>query len=71
VIDLERERARLREEISRADNILEGAKARLGNEKFTSRAPADVVQREREKVVSLEEQREKLARTLSALEGGE
>jgi valyl-tRNA synthetase len=71
VIDLDRERARLRDEISRADGILESARARLGNEKFTSRAPADVVQREREKVTSLEEQRDKLARTLQALEGGE
>ena len=71
VIDLDRERARLREEVARADSILAGARGRLANEKFTSRAPADVVQKEREKVASLEEQRDKLTRTLRALEGGE
>jgi valyl-tRNA synthetase len=69
VIDVDRERARLREDVARADRLLDGTRARLGNEKFVSRAPADVIQREREKLTGIEEQREKLLRTLSSLGG--
>lgn len=69
VIDLERERARLREEIARVTNLAEGARKRLSNENFTARAPAEVVEREREKLASVEEQRAKLERTLEGLEG--
>jgi valyl-tRNA synthetase len=70
VIDLDRERERLRAELERVEGVLDGTRKRLANEGFVSRAPADVVQKERDKVQSLEEQREKLARTLGSLQGG-
>ena len=68
VIDLEKERSRIRGELERVEGMLEGTRKRLANEAFVSRAPAEVVQKEREKVEILEEQRDKLSRTLRGLE---
>jgi valyl-tRNA synthetase len=68
VIDLDKERTRLREEIERLTKQLGATQARLANESFTSRAPADVVERERAKVHSFGEQRETLAAKLETLE---
>ncbi len=67
VIDLGRERARLTGEIERIDGQLRGTEAKLANEKFVSRAPAEVVGYEREKAASLREQRARLAEKLKAL----
>jgi valyl-tRNA synthetase len=68
VIDLDRERARLREEIGRLSAQLVATEGRLSNESFTSRAPADVVERERAKLRSFAEQRETLSTKLASLE---
>jgi valyl-tRNA synthetase len=70
VIDLQKERERLRGELDRTASLAASARKRLENEGFVSRAPADVVQREREKLQSVEEQHAKIATTLRALEGG-
>jgi valyl-tRNA synthetase len=69
VIDLDRERVRLRTELERVGGMKESTRKRLENEGFVSRAPEAVVQKEREKLDSLAEQEEKLARTLRSLEG--
>ncbi len=69
LIDLDRERARLREEIRRLSGQLEGAERKLGNEHFVTRAPEDVVARERAKADSLRTQAGKLREKLAALEG--
>jgi valyl-tRNA synthetase len=69
VVDLDRERARLRTELDRVAGMRESTRKRLENEGFVARAPEAVVQKEREKLDSLAEQEEKLARTLRALEG--
>jgi len=69
VVDLERERTRLRAELGRVEGLLEGTSRRLANDTFVGRAPADVVQRERDKLRSFEEQVEKLSRTMRSLEG--
>ena len=71
VIDLDRERARLRSELERTEGIASGARKRLENESFVARAPAEVVEREREKLASVEDQRDRLAATLRALGGEE
>jgi valyl-tRNA synthetase len=68
VIDLDRERERLNEAIGRLDGLLEGAKNRLENEAFVSRAPKEVVQKEHDKAAQLEEQRVKLRIKLDGLE---
>jgi valyl-tRNA synthetase len=69
VIDLDRERARLREELQRVDGLIAGGEKKLANESFVARAPENVVTYEREKVASFREQRGKLADKLAALEG--
>ncbi len=67
VIDIDRELGRLREELERVENLLRSTEQRLGNEQFTSKAPAEVVEREREKAESFRDQRERLSRKLTAL----
>jgi valyl-tRNA synthetase len=67
IIDLARERQRLGEEMARVEEQLRGTEAKLANERFVQRAPEQVVQYERDKVVSLRAQRERLAGKLQAL----
>jgi valyl-tRNA synthetase len=69
VIDLDRERTRLRAELDRVSGQIGATEKRLANESFVSRAPAEVVEREREKLATFSEQREKLSRSLATLEG--
>jgi valyl-tRNA synthetase len=66
-IDVERECARLSSELSRLEAQLAGVSKKLANEQFLSRAPSEVVDREREKERSWQEQREALAAKLHAL----
>jgi valyl-tRNA synthetase len=65
--DLAVERDRLQKELSAAMEHLASARARLGDERFVSRAPTHVVERERERARSTEERAEKLRRTLESL----
>jgi valyl-tRNA synthetase len=71
VIDVGRERERLREEITRLVGQLTGSSERLTNDQFMSRAPADVVAKERERAANLAERISKLRDKLALLEGGE
>jgi valyl-tRNA synthetase len=67
IIDLDRERERLGKELERLDGQLRGIATKLTNEQFVSRAPAEVVAREREKEQNFRDQRERLAEKLRAL----
>jgi valyl-tRNA synthetase len=67
LIDLDLERARLRKEIDRLAGVLEGIRKKLGNESFVGRAPAEVVEKEREKQRTFETNLEKLRGNLAAL----
>jgi valyl-tRNA synthetase len=69
VIDLEKERERLRAEAARVEGLASGTEKKLGNESFVARAPAEVVEKEREKLAGYREQVEKLRAKLAALEG--
>jgi valyl-tRNA synthetase len=69
LIDLDRERERMGGEIRRLEGQLAGAEKKLANENFTARAPADVVEREREKAESMRDQLDKLLRKLEELGG--
>jgi valyl-tRNA synthetase len=69
VIDLDRERSRLREEIAKLEGLHAGTSRKLDNAAFVARAPAEVVQKERDRLAQLEEQRTKLGVKLAALEG--
>jgi valyl-tRNA synthetase len=61
-IDLGRECGRLGAEADRISSLVTSQRKKLGNEQFVSRAPADVVTREREKLAAWTEQREVLVR---------
>jgi valyl-tRNA synthetase len=66
-IDVRKECERLGRERERLDRQLEALAAKLANQQFIGRAPADVVERERAKERSWREQRDALAAKLSAL----
>ncbi|MBV8471336.1 MAG: valine--tRNA ligase [Burkholderiaceae bacterium] len=65
-IDVEAEKARLGKEIARLEGEIGKANAKLGNESFVARAPAAVVEQEKQRVTdfsaTLERLREQLAR---------
>ncbi|HEY8105339.1 MAG TPA: valine--tRNA ligase [Gemmatimonadales bacterium] len=66
-IDVERECARLGTEIERLLQLVTGQEKKLGNRQFTAKAPAAVVDREREKLASWREQHAVLARKRALL----
>jgi valyl-tRNA synthetase len=61
-IDIGRECGRLGSEVDRLLRLVESQEKRLGNEQFVSRAPAEVVERERQKLTTWREQRAVLVR---------
>jgi valyl-tRNA synthetase len=63
-IDVDAERARLEGEEKKLTGQIKGKEAKLGNEKFVSRAPEAVVEKERQQLAQL---REKLAAVIAAL----
>jgi valyl-tRNA synthetase len=67
VIDVSKECRRLQDEAERLDRQLEQLTARLGNESFAARAPADVVAKEREKERTWREQRRLLGEKITQL----
>ena len=67
VIDITRERERLQGEIERLGGQLDGSRKMLANESFVQQAPEEVVEREREKARSFEEQLDKLTNKLATL----
>jgi valyl-tRNA synthetase len=66
-VDVQQECARLTKERERLDRQLEAVAAKLANQQFVERAPAEVVERERAKQQSWREQRDALAGKLRAL----
>jgi valyl-tRNA synthetase len=69
VIDLERERGRLRGEAERVAGLAQGTERKLANESFVSRAPAEVVEKEREKLAGYREQVSRLEARIAELAG--
>jgi valyl-tRNA synthetase len=69
LVDLEKERKRLEKERDQVAGRLKGVRAKLSNENFTGRAPAEVVERERENERTIAVTLEKLEQQISALEG--
>ena len=67
LVDVKQECRRLTEEYERLDKQLTSLAARLTNESFVSRAPHEVVAKEREKEKSWREQRDVLAGKLKSL----
>jgi valyl-tRNA synthetase len=67
LLDVEAERARLEKEIAEAEQYISRLTAKLSNEQFRSRAPADVVAAEEERRASAQTRLEGLKRALSEL----
>ncbi len=60
LVDLEQEKARLDRELAKVQKDLDGLKTKLGNPNFVEKAPANVVQAERDRQEKLEALLEKL-----------
>jgi valyl-tRNA synthetase len=69
LVDIGREAARLDQERKRVEALLTAARARLADERFVSRAPAEIVDRERSKLADLERALERLDALRSGLGG--
>jgi valyl-tRNA synthetase len=67
LVDVDRECARLQAESDRLAGAIRGQESKLGNEQFVARAPAPVVEREREKLAAWREQAGSLAERRRAL----
>ncbi|KAB2925009.1 MAG: valine--tRNA ligase [Bacteroidetes bacterium] len=67
IIDTTVERERLQKEIDRLTGQLNGVNAKLTNEKFVGKAPADVIEKERSKQKNFEETIAKLRNNLEQL----
>ena len=68
LIDVAAERARLGKEVGRLEKELERIEKKLGNGSFVEKAPAEVVEKEREKAEDARSALAVLASQLEALE---
>jgi len=68
LIDIEHERTRLGKEIDRLTGMVAGVRAKLESQAFVGKAPAEIVQREREKLQNFTLTLAKLQKNLHALE---
>jgi valyl-tRNA synthetase len=67
LVNLQEESKRLEREIGKVVNDLTGVQRKLGDAKFVERAPEEVVEKERERAVQLEEKRFSLEKSLERL----
>ncbi len=69
LIDIDEEIARVTGQLGKIEKELNGIDARLSKESFVSRAPAEVVQKERERAEDLRAKQAKLAEHIAELKG--
>ncbi len=67
VIDPAAERDRLDKELTALDKQIGSVMTKLSNENFTARAPAEVVQRERDRLIELKDKRDTVVRAMEEL----
>ena len=68
-IDDAKEGERLGQEIAEVDGLIAGKQKKLDNANFVGRAPAEVVQRERDRLAELQARRERITATLETIKG--
>ena len=68
LIDFDEEIRRLQKELNKVGKEMAVANGKLSNEGFLTKAPAEIVARQKEKLAALEEKRAKLALNLSRVE---
>ncbi|MCX8213931.1 MAG: valine--tRNA ligase, partial [SAR202 cluster bacterium] len=69
LVDVDREKARLTEELQQIDSGAQRLSARLSKADFLSKAPPEVVEKERARLSALEDRRIRVAETISRLGG--
>ncbi|HLB25570.1 MAG TPA: valine--tRNA ligase, partial [Nitrospirota bacterium] len=69
VVDIDSELVRLKKEIEKADKELKPFEAKMANENFVSKAPAEVLEKTRGIIAELSAKKEKLSESLGRLEG--
>ena len=67
LVDLEAEKKRLSKELEKKRKYQDSIEKKLSNKKFTSKAPAEVVQREKENLMKAQKEIEQLESSLAAL----
>ncbi|MCM8761333.1 MAG: valine--tRNA ligase, partial [Candidatus Omnitrophica bacterium] len=67
LIDFQKERARLEKEVLRLENEMKGLTSRLADKSFLSKAPEDVVRKQRERKDELQMQLEKVRENLKEI----
>ena len=67
IIDIAAEKARLSREIEKCEKEIDGVDKKLANKNFVERAPADVVEENRERRVAFTERKEKLGVALKQI----
>ena len=70
VVDVRAERQRLQKEIARIEQTIGFTRAKLARPDFVERAPAEVVEKEREKLSEQEAVRAKLVASLGWIDDG-
>jgi valyl-tRNA synthetase len=68
IIDVDAERSRLEKESTRLSGLIRGTETKLSNDNFVQRAKPEVVEREREKLTSLQGDQEKVLAALRDLD---
>ena len=69
LVDIEKEKARLTAEIERIDSEIARAEGKLNNESFVSKAPAKLVDAEKEKLAKYQDMKAKCVAQLESLQG--
>jgi len=67
LVDRTAQREDLVRNLAKAQKYAEGVRAKLSNEQFTARAPADVVARERARLGELDAEQQRLKELIAAL----
>lgn len=66
-VDAAAEKARLAREIEKLDKVIAGSEAKLGNEAFTSKAPAHILEGARAQLAELKGKREEMLKIVASL----
>ena len=67
LIDIEKERKRIREEVEKLEDQLETSNQKLNDEDFLSKAPKEIVDKEKEKAEEFKDKRDRLLSNLEVL----
>jgi valyl-tRNA synthetase len=67
LVDVDRERERLEKELGRLEKAIESCRAKLNNEGFLQRAPAEVIEQQRALLAEHGAKADRLRRRLAAL----